>query len=132
MQTLQTYNPGQILDDGSIVIEHQPRTIFYNERLLVVAPRTTVIVCNWTPEFKPVFDKLKEKGFNPSDWFIPSIDQLRKVYESTPESFDLCCYWSSDEDDRGNALSFYFENGKTYTDHKPVTLRTRAFRKIEL
>jgi hypothetical protein len=124
MQTLQTYNPGQILDD--------PRTIFYNERLLVVAPQVTEVNCRWTPEFKRVFDSLKEHGFNPTDWFIPTIDQLIKAYESTPESFNCCCFWSSDEDGREYARSFYFADGNTYTDRKNVFFSVRAFRKIEL
>jgi hypothetical protein len=132
MQTLQTYIPGQVLDDGSIVIERQPRTIFYNERLLIAAPIETEIRCEWTPEFKPVFDNLKEHGFNPSDWFIPSVEQLQLAYKNAKPHFPGWWYWSSDEASSTDACLVGFKGGYQYTASKTNTLRVRAFRLVEL
>ena len=68
--TLDEAQPGDKLADGCIVIERYPKTIFYNERLLIAAPAETEVQCEWTPEFQPVFDKLKVHGFDQSDWFL--------------------------------------------------------------
>ena len=84
--TLQDANPGDELEDGCFVIEK------YGNAALIAAPRTTEVECIWTPEFKPVFDRLKEKGFNPSDWFIPSLKQLALAYKNAKQYFSSAYY----------------------------------------
>jgi hypothetical protein len=130
--TPEEAQPGDKLEDGCIVIERYPKTIFYNERLLIAAPQETEVLCEWTPEFKPVFDKLKEHGLNPSDWFIPSVEQLQLAYKNASSPFPGWWYWSSDEASSTNACYVYFNNGTRIAGSKAVTSCVRAFRLVEL
>jgi hypothetical protein len=130
--TPEQAQPGDKLADGCVVIERYPKTIFYNERLLIAAPEETQVLCEWTPEFKPVFDKLKEHGFNPSDWFIPSVEQLQMAYKIVKRHFIDCWYWSSAEASSIDACLVYFINGGQCSGSKTVPSWVRAFRFVEL
>jgi hypothetical protein len=124
--------PGDKLEDGCVVIERRPKSILYNERLLIAAPKETEVQCEWTPEFKPVFDKLKEHGFNPSDWFIPSVEQLQMAYKNAKQQFPGWWHWSSAEASSIDACLVYFINGGQCSGSKTVASWVRAFRFIEL
>lgn len=130
--SLEDAQPGDFLEDGCIVVERYPRNILSNGSLLVAAPRTTEVECIWTPEFKPVFDRLKEKGFNPSDWFIPSIEQLQLAYRNAKKDFSYFWYWSSFETNDMNAYKVSMNTGYHYGVYKDAVCVARAFRKIEL
>jgi hypothetical protein len=130
--TLENAKLGDKLADGCVVIERYPKTIFYNERLLIAAPKETEVQCEWTPEFKPVFDNLKEHGFNPSDWFIPSVGQLTLAYNNANENFSGPWYWSSEEESSNYAFCVSFGNGNAFIPHKMQSGCVRAFRFIEL
>jgi hypothetical protein len=130
--TLEEAQPGDKLADGCIVIKRQSKSIFHNERLLIAAPQETEIRCEWTPEFQPVFDNLKEHGFNPSDWFIPSVGQLELAYKNAKQQFSSVSYWSSAEARSTTACRVNFYNGSQYTSSKTHTFFVRAFRFIEL
>jgi hypothetical protein len=130
--TPEQAQPGDKLVDGSVVIERYPKTIFYNERLLVAAPMETEEFCRWIPEFQPVFDKLKEKGFNPSGWFIPSVEQLKLAYKNAKQHFPTWWHWSSTEASSNTACIVTFCDGSQYAVNKTNTICVRAFRFIEL
>jgi hypothetical protein len=131
--TLENAKPGDKLADGCIVINRQPKSIFHNERLLIAAPKKTEFWGEWTPEFQPVFDRLKEHGFNPSDWFIPSVEQLQLAYKNAKQHFvSTSVYWSSTEVSYINAGVVYFGNGNQSVASKVIAYCVRAFRFIEL
>ena len=125
--------PGDKLADGCIVIDRRPKSIFYNERLLIAAPIETQVDCEWTPEFQPVFDKVKEHGFNPTDWFIPSVEQLKLAYKNAKQHFvSSAVYWSSTEASSISACVVYVGDGNQSVASKVIAYCVRAFRFIEL
>jgi len=89
--TIETAVPGDTLEDGSIVLQKE------NGLALLIAPASTEVVCQWSEKFPEVFDKLKEQGFNPSQWFVPTEEQLILADSSIPDYFDASLYWSSTE-----------------------------------
>src|SRR6056300_1775709 len=89
--TIETAVPGDVLEDGSIVLKKE------NGLALLVAPESTEVECEWSKEFPEVFQKLKEQGFNPSQWFIPTKEQLNLAYENIKQHFAVAGYWSSTE-----------------------------------
>jgi hypothetical protein len=62
-----------------------------------VAPKSTEVEAKWSKEFPEVFRVLKEQGFNPSQWFIPTKEQLKLAYRNVPNEFSSTTYWSSTE-----------------------------------
>ena len=80
--TIQEAKVGDTLEDGSIVIKKE------NGLALLVAPESTEVRCRWTKEFPEVYLKLTEEGFIPSQWFIPSVEQLQLAYKVIPSEFD--------------------------------------------
>lgn len=124
--------PGKVLDDGCIVIQHQPKTIFCNERLLVAAPEETQVECQWNKEFTTVFYKLKEYGYNPTDWFIPSVEQLKLAYNNANDNFTgFEMYWSSEDINPNVALCVDFLDGLALEVNKKFYCYARAFRFID-
>ena len=89
--TIETAVPGDVLEDGSIDLKKE------NGLALLVAPASTQVECTWSKEFPEVFDKLKEQGFNPSQWFVPTQEQLTLAYNFISNHFDAANYWSSTE-----------------------------------
>jgi hypothetical protein len=124
--------PGDKLADGCIVVDRRPKSIFYNERLLIAAPQETEVDCEWTPEFQPVFDKVNEHGFNPTDWFIPSVEQLQLAYKNAKPHFSGWWYWSSDEASSHSACGVIFNGGYQGPGIKTFMRCVRAFRLVEL
>ena len=90
---------GDVLKDGSIVLQKS------NGLLLLVAPKNTEVKVKWSKEFAEVFQKLKEQGFNPSQWSVPTKEQLILAYETIPNEFSATKYWSST--DLGNGYACF-------------------------
>ena len=121
--TIENASVGDVLEDGSIVLQKE------NGLALLLAPKSTEVKCPWTKEFPEVSQALKEQGFNPSQWFVPTKEQLRLAYQNIPNEFSATDYWSSTEFS-ANATYAYFvycNNGCTYCN-KANSLRVRAFR----
>jgi hypothetical protein len=126
--TIEEANVGELLEDGCVVIEK------YNGLVLIAAPKVTEVECNWTPEFKCVFDKLKEHNFIPSQWFIPSLKQLALAYKNAKQYFSPTFHWSSTEASSTSTLAcdvnFRFGSQGTYS--KSNRFWVRAFRFVEI
>ena len=120
--TIETAVPGDVLEDGSIVLKKE------NGLALLVAPESTEVVCPWSKAFPEVFDKLTEQGFNPSQWFVPTKEQLQLAYLSISNHFDAANYWSSTEVSSTNACIQNFANGSVLSLNKTFSSRVRAFR----
>jgi hypothetical protein len=124
--TIQEAVVGDTLDDGSIVIKKE------NGLALVVAPKSTQVECQWTRQFSEVFDKLSSKGFIPSQWFVPTLEQLQLAYKV----IDRCylddsirgCFWTSSELDAYYACGV--ANGSRYNFKKNNPNCVRVFRCI--
>jgi hypothetical protein len=89
--TIQEAEVGNVLEDGSIVIKKE------NGLALVVAPKSTEVKCKWTKQFSEVYSKLNHFGFIPSQWFVPTVEQLALAYKVIPDELDMEWYWSSRE-----------------------------------
>jgi hypothetical protein len=120
--TLETAVPGDVLEDGSIVLQKS------NGLALLVAPASTEVKCEWTPEFPEVFQKLQEQGFIPSHWFVPTKEQLFLAYKTIPEHFSSASYWSSTEVNATYACFVHCNNGTASDGNKPLAFCVRAFR----
>ena len=120
--TIQEANVGDVLEDGSIVVEKQ------NGLALLAAPESTEVCCTWSKEFPGVFEKLKEQGFNPSQWFIPTVEQLKLAYAKVRNNFSASYYWSSTEINATGACPVSYNNGTAIYGTKTYTLCVRAFR----
>jgi hypothetical protein len=124
--SIQDANPGEMLEDGTVVIEK------YGNAALIAAPQSTEVRCQWSEEFNPVFESLKDHGLNPSQWFIPSVEQLKLAYKNGKQHFSGWWNWSSTETSSTGACFVDFGNGVQSRDSKMFTGCVRAFRLVEL
>jgi hypothetical protein len=120
--TLAKASVGDTLVDGSIVLQKS------NGLALLVAPKSTDVKVSWSKEFSEVFDELKNQGFNRSQWFIPTKEQLQLAYQLIPQEFSSTVYWSSTEGSATNAYGVLFGNGNTSYCSKTFASCVRAFR----
>jgi hypothetical protein len=120
--TIETAKVGDVLEDGCIVLKKE------NGVALLVAPKSTEVYVTWSKEFSTVFKKLEEQGFNPSQFFIPTEEQLNLAYKTIPQHFASTGYWSSTEFNATNACIVGLFNGFAYTSYKTATNCVRAFR----
>ena len=120
--TIETAQVGDVLEDGCIVLKKE------NGLALLVAPASTEVRCRWSKEFPEVFKKLEQEGFNPSQFFIPTKQQLNLAYQTIPEHFTSASYWSSTEVNDFIACSQSFDVGYFYGFRKATTRCVRAFR----
>jgi hypothetical protein len=120
--TLENANPGDVLPDGTVVIQKS------NGLALLAAPKETEVHCAWSKEFADVFTALKGHGLNPSQWFIPTKEQLNLAYEVAKEHFANTIYWSSTEFNATCACSQGFGNGGIISLSKSAIFCVRAFR----
>jgi hypothetical protein len=120
--TIQEARVGDTLEDGSIVLKKE------NGIALLVAPKRTEVQCSWSKEFSEVFDKLQEEGFNPSQWFVPTVQQLQLAYEVMPEEFRSTYYWSSSEINASIACNVYFCSGSQNCFYKSNPYCVRSVR----
>ena len=129
---------GTTLPDGSRIICKAGGTAW------IVAPNTTQVsktwngtatllvgdkccVCDWST----LCACLITRGFNPSDWFVPSFAQLQNpgyVCRTQWDSFSATLYWSSTEVTDTGAYNVNFSNGIAIGDSKTGTCCVRAFR----
>jgi hypothetical protein len=103
--TLAEASVGDTLEDGSIILKKE------NGLALLVAPKSTEVVTSWSKEFSDVFDALKTQGFNQSQWFVPTIEQLELAYMTIPQEFSSPLYWSSTELSATLACGVHFLDG---------------------
>jgi hypothetical protein len=122
--TLAKASVGDTLVDGSIVLQKS------NGLALLVAPKSTDVKVSWSKEFSEVFYNLKNQGFNRSQWFIPTKEQLQFSYQSIPQEFSASFYWSSTEfsDTHAYGVHFYNVNTNRGLSIKPWVGCVRAFR----
>ncbi len=120
--TIETASAGDTLEDGSIVLKKE------NGLALLIAPKSTEVCAPWTKEFSEVFDSLKSQGFNPSQWFVPTKEQLILAYRNVPGELASTFYWSSTESNATSACGVYFFNGGADNFNKTGTGCVRAFR----
>jgi hypothetical protein len=121
--TIENASVGDVLDDGCIVLKKE------NGLALLVAPQSTEVECTWSKEFTEVFNKLQEQGFNPSQWFVPTKEQLKLAYQIVPHKFSSTFYWSSTEQSHAEfAWYVNFESGFANGSLKKNTFCVRAFR----
>ena len=117
---------GNVLPDGSVVVYKEAA------ELLIAAPQETEVECSWSEEFSPVFEKLKEKGLNPDEWFIPNVGQLFLAYLYNKKAFASTFYWSSTEASSTFSCYVNFNTGSQGALSKSNTLCVRAFRRVIL
>ena len=121
--TIETASVGDTLEDGSIVLQKS------NGLALLVAPSSTEVEATWSKEFAEVFQKLKEQGFNPSQWFVPTKEQLQLAYKTIRDEFSAAYYWSSTELNATNACHVLFNGcGAVQQRNKADTCCVRAMR----
>ena len=73
------------------------------------------------------------KGGGYTDWYLPSKDELNKLYLSMEAigGFVYVCYWSSSESDAVNAWAQYFADGYQHLYDKSFANRVRAVQAFE-
>ena len=120
--TIQDAEVGDTLEDGSIVLKKE------NGLALLVAPKSTEVQCKWTKRFSEVFEQLASHGFNPSQWFIPTVEQLQLAYKVIPNEFNKEWYWSYSENTASIACSVSFYNGNQFSSNKSITFCVRSVR----
>jgi len=120
--TIETARIGDVLEDGSIVVHKA------NNMALLAAPATTEVKCQWSKEFSEGFEALKSQGFNPSQWFIPTKEQLKIAYTNCSQHFASYYYWSSTEVCSTDACYLVFYSGNIFSTTKSYSLCVRAFR----
>ena len=120
--TIQEASVGDVLEDGCIVLKKE------NGLALLVAPSSTDVRATWSEKFPEVFKKLEEHGFNPSQFFIPTKEQLNLAYKTIPENFASTLYWSSTEFNATCACFQSFGNGNIFSFSKTLACCVRAFR----
>ena len=120
--TIETASVGDTLEDGSIVLRKS------NGLALLVSPASTEVKASWSKEFPEVFEALKSQGFNPSQWFIPTKEQLKLAYKTIPGEFPSATCWSSAENGATGARIVGFFTGSSYFTNKTNVFCVRAFR----
>ena len=122
--TIETASVGDTLEDGSIVLQKS------NRLALLVAPKDTEVYCSWTRGFAKVFQELVEQGFNSSQWFVPTKEELELAYGTIPKGFSTACYWSSTEFCAARAYYVGYNAGIAFSLNKGCSLCVRAFRRV--
>jgi len=120
--TLQDASVGDVLEDGSIVLQKE------NGIALLIAPKSTEVRCSWSQEFPEVYAKLQEQGFNSSQWFVPTKEQLQLAYATIPDEFSATFYRSSTEISATLACFVSLNCGNAYCGSKANIFCVRAFR----
>ena len=119
---IQEASVGDVLEDGCIVLKKE------NGLALLVAPESTEVKAEWSKDFTQVFKKLEKQGFNPSQFFIPTKEQLLLAYQEIREHFSAVSYWSSTEGSAAGACLVFYTTGNTGIDSKTNAFCVRAFR----
>jgi hypothetical protein len=121
--TLAEAKTGDMLENFCVVVHK-----FSDVRMaLIAAPKHTEVPCQWSKEFSNVFKCLAFLGFNRSQWFIPTVEQLNLAYKNCREHFSAPIYWSSDEVSSKISYRVGFITGKRIPINKPFAYHVRAF-----
>jgi ribosomal silencing factor RsfS len=126
-------NSGDVLEDGSVIVAKSIAVTHSGGMALVAAPASVEVECQWSKKFSDVFESLSANGFTPSQWFIPSLGQLRMAYfrREVREHFSVqALYWSSDEETHDLAQSLDFRMNTKCTSFKNSFRRVRPFRTL--
>jgi len=132
---------GTILPDGSSIICKNGGTAW------IVAPSCTQVngatwngsttACLGRPascisDWPTLNSLMLQCGFNPSDWFVPSISELQMGYlcRCNWDTFSSASYWSSTECSSAIAYDVCFTNGGTRNCDKTGSFCVRAFRRV--
>jgi len=78
-----------------------------------------------------------------TDWYLPAVDELSKLWQNRWEvaqglgvgggtQLDLQTYWSSTEENIGNAYHFTFINGAAASSGKNISYFVRAVRRFSI
>jgi hypothetical protein len=121
--TLAESKVGDKLENGCIVV-HKFKDL---QMALIAAPQSTERSCRWDKEFKEVFDSLVQEGFNPSQWFIPNVEQLKLAIKNCKQRFAGTGYWSSIEASSIVSCFVSSHGGTQAKTFKDATLYVRAF-----
>ena len=131
---------GTTLLDGSRIICKAGGTAW------IVAPACTQVSSSWAGgqynttavgdkccicEWSGLETQLINCGFNPCDWFVPSLNQLQNpgyVCRTNWDSFSAANYWSSTEFNATNAYDVCHCNGGPGPCSKTLACCVRAFR----
>jgi hypothetical protein len=120
---IKNATPGETLVDNSVLV-------FCNSKFaLIAAPNETEIKSNWYQK-ELICDKLNEHGFNPDEWFIPTVGQLYLTYVMCKNAFSATYYWSSTEASSTTACYVNFTSGRQGTNSKTNSNCVRAFREV--
>jgi len=129
---------GTFLPDGSTIICKSGGTAW------IVAPSSTQVSSSWNgttdtlvgdkccvSSWATLCSQLISCGFNPDDWFVPSLSQLQNpgyVCRTNWDSFSATCYWSSTECNPTCAYDVCYTSGSTGFVNKTCSCCVRAFR----
>ena len=132
---------GTSLPDGSKIICKAGGTAW------IVAPACTEVLQTWNSttntqvgnkccvcDWPTLCTRIISCGFNPGDWFIPSIAQLQNPGHVCRTQWDTFTpgvnnfYWSSTEFNATCAWCVRFNSGGVYAHAKTGTWSVRAFR----
>lgn len=123
---------GHFFSDGSSVLYRE------HDRALLVAPPETEVICSHSQKFTQVFKNLIENGFDPNQWYVPNLLQLRLAFQTYKKFFSHEAYWCATElpGIRGYSFAINFDD-KTkdpfiHTMDNRFSLRVRAFREISI
>jgi hypothetical protein len=120
--TIQEASVCDTLEDGSIVLKKE------NGLALVVAPKSTEVYRNWSKGFPEVYSKLTEQGFIPSQWFVPTVEQLQLAHKVIPDEFSRQFYWSSSECNASISCGVSFNNGIQFNSRRSFANCVRSVR----
>ncbi len=122
--TIENASPGDVLEDGSIVV------LKSSGLALLAGPQSVEARCSWSKEFSRVFESLEDNGFNPSQWFVPTKEQLNLAYQNPEvrQYFVPNFYWSSTEVNSTIVYTQTFSCGESRHGIKECLCRVRPFR----
>jgi hypothetical protein len=84
-------------------------------------------ICDWST----LQTQLITCGFNPCDWFVPSLSQLQNpgyACRTQWDTFSATAYWVSTENTATNGCCLRFTDGGSYNSPKTASHPVRAFR----
>ena len=131
---------GTTLPDGSRIICKAGGVAW------IVAPSSTEVSQTWNNstttlvgnkccacDWPTLCARLIARGFNPSDWCVPSVTNLYNpgyVCRSKWDTFAAAFYWSSTEGSSTTSCSVNFGSGNLDANSKTTTSCVRAFRRV--
>ena len=106
-------------------------TLIVTNTSLGTGPNNTLAIVNSCSETNVAASICKNlNSGNYSDWFLPSVEELKKVYlnRATLNGLSAYYYWCSSQYDASNALLVDFSSGIVYYGSKTSPVNVRAVR----